>query len=281
MALMSCPHCSHPVSERAVACPHCRASLAVSAAATQHLRADISRATSHSQRFVAPLAWMSHHPWLTGYAALGVLALPLLAYVATRPFDEFSEAMLAGYGSLAAVAGLWGGIWLAMPGTTRGQKWSSIFTHLGILLAILLTLWLLIAVPMFRYVAVAIALGAAGYGIYRFASIGASKPCSAYRWGVRVGYVIVFIGAVVHSVGDPVPATSTSQSLPPTSSQQRDARHYQLGGFFVIYAGLKVVERFARKACLAELDTRPVAEVSRSPQITSPAVDTQREMKSL
>jgi len=107
-----------------------------------------------------------------------------------------------------------------MPGTTRRQKWRSVAVHFGILLAIVITIRLLIAIPTFLYIAAAVALGAAGYGVYRFARGSATSPKSIYRWGIHAGYAVVFVGAVIRSASDPVPATSTGQRLPPASPQR-------------------------------------------------------------
>lgn len=286
MALIPCPHCSQTISDRAVACPRCNAALGTHAAVVAESSTGSDATPTSSIQYLAKAsALVNRHPWLASLSILGALLVPLLLFVCSRPFDEQSEGALVGFGSLVAMLSIWSGIWLAMPGTTRSQKWRSVAMHVSILLAIAVLLWLLIAVPLSRYLIAAVAVCVTGYIAYRFlrkeitAPNYGAKPPGFYRWGVYAGQLVVFLGAFALSSGDRVLPTNEKHDLrvsvqqQPSTTAYESARNYaRIRGIVIILIGLKLAQHFTRKACLAELGIAPnePPRPNATSQITSP-----------
>lgn len=269
MALIPCPHCSQTISDQAVACPRCNAVLGTLVTVVAESSAEADAALSRSTQYLAnACVWVNRRPWLAAFGSLGVLFLPLLLFVSTRPFDESSEGALAGFGSLLALLSLWWGIWLAMPGSTRSQKWRSVALHVSILLAIVVLLWLLIAVPLSRYLMAIVAVCGIGFFTYRFwrqevtKAHDAGKPAPVYRWSIYSGRIIVLLGAALCSATNKASPTPVGRELLQPGPQQTGTFPYQrIGGIALILVGLKVVERNVRLACLAELGSESTPPV--------------------
>lgn len=277
MALVSCPRCKNPVSDRAAACPRCGEPAEIVLA--QHPTP--SAPATHESVVFQVLRWCRQHPIAVGLAIYAMLAVPTLLAAFFHPNDETAYLLT----SIAILPGaLWGlgfGIWRTLPEAVVHEKlqrlgWSCLFLFL-----VGMGIWLLANYQFAWYLVGAAMIAGACYIVYLAWKAPQKRPAKISSWywcGVYLGAML--IGAVSMNAGTKAAGRAQQAKQPQAQIHNSAIVWGKVIEGALLLLGIYIIKESSRAAVVDELTALGRLSLESS-QSTDPSAVTASDQSSL